>query len=327
MDGYVYAQPLYLPNVAVTDQGTHNVLFIATEHNTVYAFDTDSAGAGGGLLWKTNLGTSALSVTSTFTNKDFGTRYNGGAYNGIKPEVGITGTPVIDTHAGTLYVDVFTGEKSGSVTNYFHRLHALNIADGTERSFSPVLITASVSGTGRDSSGGQVTFNAKQEGQRSALVLIGGIVYVPYAGYADTDPYHGWIIGFNAANLVQLTNYVFNTTPNSRTAAYGGNAAEGGVWMGGGGLGVDDNTNIFFEVGNGTFNVTDNSGNTEYGDSFIKLSTTNGLAVADYFTPYNQANLALNDTDLGSGGLMLLPDQAGAYPICCSAPARRGKFI
>jgi hypothetical protein len=326
VDGYVYAQPLYVPNVAITGQGTHNVLFIATEHNTVYAFDTDRAGAGGGLLWKTNLGTSALSVTSTSTNKDFGTRYNGGAYTDIKPEVGITGTPVIDTNTGTLYVDAFTGEKSGNVTNYFHRLHALNIADGTERNFSSVLITASVSGTGRDSSGGRVTFNAKQEGQRSALVLAGGIVYIPFAGYADTDPYHGWIIGFNAANLVQLTNYVFNTTPNSTTGAYGGNAAEGGVWMGGGGLGVDDNTNIFFEVGNGTFNVTVNSGNTEYGDSFIKLSTTNGLAVADYFTPYNQANLALNDTDLGSGGLMLLPDQAGTYPHMLLGAGKEGKI-
>jgi Calx-beta domain len=326
VDGYVYAQPLYVPNVTVTGQGTHNILFIATEHNTVYAFDTDSAGAGGGLLWKTNLGVSALSVTSTFTNKDFGTRYNGGAYTDIKPEVGITGTPVIDTQAGTLYVDVFTGEKSGSVTNYFHRLHALNIADGTERSFSPVLVAASVPGTGRDSSGGLVTFTAKQEGQRSALVLAGGILYVPFAGYADTDPYHGWIIGFNAANLVQLTNYVFNTTPNSRTAAYGGNASEGGIWMGGGGLGVDDNTNIFFEVGNGTFNVLTNSGGTEYGDSFVKLSTTSGFAVADYFTPWNQAALALADTDLGSGGLMLLPDQTGAFPHMLLGAGKEGKI-
>lgn len=326
VDGYVYAQPLYVPNVAITGQGTHNVLFIATEHNTIYAFDTDRAGAGGGLLWMTNLGPSALSVTSTFTNKDFGTRYNGGAYTDIKPEVGITGTPVIDTNSGTLYVDVFTGEKSGSVTNYFHRLHAVNIADGTERSFSPVVVTASMPGTGRDSSGGRVTFNAKQEGQRSALVLAGGIVYLPFAGYADTDPYHGWIIGFNATNLMLLTNYVFNTTPDSTTGAFGANAAEGGVWMGGGGLGVDDNTNIYFEVGNGSFNVLNNSNGTEYGDSFIKLSTTNGLAVADYFTPYNQATLAINDTDLGSGGLMLLPDQAGTYPHMLLGAGKEGKI-
>jgi hypothetical protein len=326
VDGYVYAQPLYVPNVTITGQGTHNVLFIATEHNTIYALDPDAGATGGVLLWKTNLGTSALTVTANYTNKDFGTRYNGGAYTDIEPEVGITGTPVIDTNSGTLYVDVFTGEKSGNVTNYFHRMHALNIADGTERSFSPALITASVPGTGRDSSGGRVTFNPKQENQRPSLTLAGGIVYVAYAGYADTDPYHGWVIGFNATNLVQLTNYVFNTTPNSTTAAYGANAAEGGIWMGGGGLSVDDNTNIYFEVGNGTFNVTNNSNGTEYGDSFIKLSTTNGLAVADYFTPYDQATLAQNDTDLGSGGLLLLPDQTGTYPHLLLGAGKAGKI-
>jgi hypothetical protein len=315
VDGCVYAQPLYVPNVTISGQGTHNVLFIATEHNTVYALDPDAGVTGNALLWKTNLGTSAVTViVGGFTNKDFGTRYNNNSYTDIMPEVGITGTPVIDTNAGTLYVDVFTGEKSGSVTNYFHRLHALNIADGTERSSSPVLVTASVPGTSRDSSGGRVTFNPKQENQRPALTLAGSIVYVAYAGYADTDPYHGWVIGFNTTNLMQFTNYVFNTTPNSTTAAYGANAAEAGIWMGGGGLSVDASTNLYFEVGNGTFNATNNSGGTEYGDSFIKLSTTNGLAVADYFTPYNQANLAQNDTDLGSGGLLLLPDQSGTFP-------------
>ena len=326
VDGYVYAEPLYLPNVAISGQGTHNVLFIATEHNTVYALDPDVP--GGMLLWKTNLGISAMTVTSTFTNKDFGTRYNGGAYTDIKPEVGITGTPVIDTNSGTLYVDVFTGERNmlSGLTNYFHRLHALNIADGAERSFSPVLVTASVPGTGVDSSGGKVTFNAKQENQRSALTLAGGIVYVAYAGYADTDPYHGWVIGFNPANLLQLTNYTFNTTPNSTIAAYGANAGEGGIWMAGGGLSVDDDTNLFFEVGNGTFNVTNNSGRTEYGDSFIKLSTTNGLAVADYFTPWNQFTLQQNDTDLGSGGLLMLPDQSGPYPHLLLGAGKEGKI-
>lgn len=326
VDGYVYAQPLYVPNVAIAGQGTHNVLFIATEHDSVYAFDADSAGAGGGLLWKTNLGISAVTVTATFTNKDFGTRYNGGAYTDIEPEVGITGTPVIDTNTGTLYVDAFTGERAGGVTNYFHRLHALNIADGTERSFSPVPVAASVPGTGVDSSGGWVMFNAKQENQRAALTLAAGVVYVCYAGYADTDPYHGWIIGFNAANLVQLTNYVFNTTPNSTIAKYGANAAEGGIWMAGGGLAVDDNTNLYFEVANGIFNVTNNSGYTEYGDSFMKLSTTNGLAVLDYFTPYDQFTLQANDTDLGSGGLLILPDQTGTYPHLLLGAGKEGKI-
>jgi hypothetical protein len=327
VDGYVYAQPLYMPNVAITGQGTHNALFIATEHNTVYALDPDAGVTGNPLLWKTNLGVSALTtIPGVITNKDFGTRYNNGAYTDIMPEVGITGTPVIDTNSGTLYVDAFTGEKSGNTTNYFHRLHALNIADGTERSFSPVVVTASVPGTGRDSVGGIMTFNPKQENQRPALTLAGGIVYLAYAGFADTDPYHGWVIGYNATNLMQLTNYVFNTTPNSTTAAFGANAAEAGIWMAGGGLSVDDDTNLYFEVGNGSFNALNGSGGTEYGDSFIKLSTTNGLAVADYFTPWNQATLAANDTDLGSGGLLLLPDQSGTYPHLLLGAGKEGKI-
>ena len=170
-----------------------------------------------------------------------------------------------------------------------------------------------------------MTFNPKQENQRPALTLAGGIVYVAYAGYADTDPYHGWIIGFNATNLVQLTNYVFNTTPNSTTAAYGGNAGEGGIWMGGGGLAVDDNTNLFFEVGNGIFNVTNNSGRTEYGDSFMKLSTTNGLAVADYFTPWNQFTLAGQRHGPGFGRPVdACRTNRDLFRICCSAPARTG---
>ncbi len=119
VDGYVYAQPLYVPGVVIPGQGTHNVFFVATEHNTVYAFDADSAGAGGGLLWKTNLGPAAVTTTTTFTNKNFGTRYNGNAYTDIKPEVGITGTPVIDLASGTLYVDAFTGEVGGGGDELF----------------------------------------------------------------------------------------------------------------------------------------------------------------------------------------------------------------
>jgi hypothetical protein len=314
VDGCVYAQPLYVPGVAIPGQGAHNLLFIATEHNTVYAFDADVPEAAGGLLWKTNLGPAAVTtIPGGFAEPNFGTRYNGKKYTDIEPEVGITGTPVIDTNSGTLYVDAFTGVV-GATTNYFHTLHALNITNGTERSFSPVVITASVAGTGVDSIGGKVTFNPKQENQRPALTLAGGIVYVCYAGYADTDPYHGWVIGFNATNLVQLTNYVFCTDPNATTAIFGANAAEAGIWMGGGGMAVDSNTNLYFEVGNGSFSATNGSGNVDYGDSFMKLSTTNGLKVADYFAPWDQAAFQANDTDVGSGGLLLLPDQSGTVP-------------
>jgi len=314
VDGCVYAQPLYVPGVAIPGQGTHNMLFIATEHNTVYAFDADVPMTRGGLLWKTNLGPAAVTtIPGGFAEPNFGTRYNGKKYTDIEPEVGITGTPVIDLSSGTLYVDTFTGVV-GATTNYFHTMHALNITNGTERNFSPIVITASVAGTGMDSSGGKVTFNPKQENQRAALTLAGGIVYVCYAGYSDTDPYHGWVIGFNATNLMQLTNYVFCTDPNATIATFGVNAAEAGIWMGGGGLAVDGNTNLYFEVGNGSFSATNNSGKVDFGDSFMKLSTTNGLKVADYFTPWDQAAFQANDTDVGSGGLLLLPDQPGTFP-------------
>ena len=327
VDGCVYAQPLYVPGVAIPGQGTQNILFIATEHNTVYAFDADVPVTAGGLLWKTNLGPSAVTtIPGGFAEPNFGTRYNSGKYTDIEPEVGITGTPVIDTNSGTLYVDAFTGEISGGVTNYSHQMHALNITNGTERSFSPVVITASVVGIGVDSTNGRVTFNPKQENQRPALTLAGGIVYVAYAGYADTDPYHGWIIGFNATNLVQLTNYVFNTTPNATTAAPGADAGEGGIWMGGGGLAVDSSTNLYFEVGNGSFSATNISSGVDFGDSFIKLSTTNGLALADYFTPWDQAAFQAADTDVGSGGLLLLPDQPGTFPHELLGAGKQGQI-
>ena len=326
VDGFVYAEPLYVPNVTIPGRGLHNAVFIATEHNTVYAFDADSAGAAGGLLWKTNLGPAAVTtIAGVFTNQNFGTRYNN-AFTDITPEVGITGTPVIDINTGTLFVDAFTGELGGGVTNYVHRLHALKISDGTEQPYSPVVVAASVPGTGVGSTNGRVAFSAQQQLQRGALTLAGGLVYAAYSGYADTDPFHGWIIGFNAANLVQRTNYVFNTTPNSTVAQTGANAGEGGIWMGGNGLAVDSSTNLYFMVGNGIFNATNNTGGTEYGDSFIKLSTVNGLAVADYFTPYDQFTLAAVDTDLGSGGLALLPDQSGASPHVLMGASKAGKI-
>ena len=317
VDGYVFAQPLYVAGVTIPGQGVHNVLYIATEHNSVYAFDADSnTGPTNGLLWKVNLGTSAVTP-----NADFGNRYNGGMYTDITPEVGITGTPVIDLATGTLYVDAFTHEGSA----YYHRLHALNITNGAERANSPILVNASVLGTGVGSVGGVLTLDHKQHLQRAALTLAGGILYVIYTGYADTNPYHGWILGFNPTTLQLLPNARFNTTPNSTIAAYGANAGEGGIWMGGNGLAVDASTNIYFEVGNGIFTATNGSGGTEYGDSFMKLSTANGLTVADYFTPYNQSTLAINDTDLGSGGLLLLPDQTGSFPTC-SWVRERGKL-
>ncbi|HEY5042566.1 MAG TPA: PA14 domain-containing protein [Verrucomicrobiae bacterium] len=305
VDGFVFAQPLYVANLAIPGQGTHNVVFVATEHDSIYAFDADNnTGANGGLLWHTNLGIAPLS-----NNKEFGGRYHSGQYIDLTPEVGITGTPVIDPATGTLYVDVLSREVT-TTTNYYHRIHALNITNGTEQPYGPVIVTGSVPGTGVGGNGTTVPFDAKQHGQRPALTLAGGKLYVAYGSFADTDPYHGWVMGFNATNLVQLTNSIFNTTPNATKAAFGGNAGEGALWMGGGGLCVDANTNLYFETANGSFSQNTNGG--DYSDSFVKLSTSNGLAVADYFTPYNQGSLASSDSDLGSGAPMLLPDSVGS---------------
>lgn len=302
VDGYVFAQPLYVFGLNISGQGVHNVVFVATEHNSVYAFDADSnAGANGGLLWQVNLGPSAPTPNSTLH------------FEAIEPEVGITSTPVIDLPSGTLYVDAFTLEGAA----YIHRIHALNLADGSERSFSPVVVSASVPGTGAGSVNGVVPFQAKQQLQRAALTLANGVLYVAFAGYTDTpttDPYHGWIIGYNPANLQQLPNYVFNSTPNGNTAQFGSIAGRGGIWGGGAGLAVDGNGNLYFGTGDGNFTAFPNTAGTEYGDSIIKLSTGGGLSVADYFTPYNQSYFRSNDLDVGSGGVVVLPDQPGSDP-------------
>jgi len=295
VDGYVYAEPLVMTNVTIPGQGVHDIVFVATEHASMYAFDADN----GTPLWQTNFGVSAATP-----NNNFGNRY--GPYHDINPEVGITGTPVIDPASGTLYVDVFTSETAG----YFHRVHAIDIATGMDRPYSPVVVAASIPGIGVQSANGVLPFVAETHLQRAAMTLANGTLFVTYTGYADSDPYHGWIIGFNAATLKPLTNYVFNTSPNSTIAADGGNAGECGLWMSGNGLSVDSSNNLYFEVANGPFNA--NTNGTQYGDSFMRLSTSNGLAVADYFTPYNQASLAAGDVDLGSGGPMLLPDSVGS---------------
>jgi hypothetical protein len=317
LDGYVYSEPLYVANLQIPGQGTHNAVFVATENDSVYAFDADSnAGANGGLLWHTNLGTA---LVSTY----YGVRYH---HNVLNPLIGITGTPVIDPASGTLYVDVFSGVVSNTA-NGFHTLHALNITNGAEQPYSPVLVAASVPGRGVDATNGVVTFAPQNHMNRPALTLAGGTLYVAYGSYGDTDPYHGWVIGFNATNLQQLTNFVFATTPNATIADFGTNAGEGALWMGGAGPCVDAGGNIYFESANGSFSANTNGG--DYGDSFVKLSATNGLAVADYFTPFNQASLATGDDDLGSGGPILLPDAAGsvAHPHLIIGAGKDGNLF
>ncbi|HUD46868.1 MAG TPA: LamG-like jellyroll fold domain-containing protein [Candidatus Baltobacteraceae bacterium] len=319
VDGYVYTQALYVPNVNIPGLGLHNVIYIGTENDSVYALDADSnTGANGGVLWHTTLGVTPLS-----NNGEFGNRY-GPTYGDIVPEVGITGTPVIDLVTGTIYVDVFTREVGATSTNYYHRIHALNITNGVEQSNSPSVVAATYPGTGVGGNGSVLTFNPEEHNERSALTLAGGILYVGYAGYGDTDPYHGWLFGFSTTNLKMLPDHIFNTTPNATQAAFGAHAGEGGMWMGGNGLCVDASNNLYFESGNGSF--SENTNGKDYADSFIKLATTNGLSVADYFTPYNQADDAAADLDVGSAGPLLLPDSAGsaAHPHLIIGASKQG---
>ena len=245
LDGYVYAEPLIMTNVTIPGQGTHNVVFVATEHDSVYALDADSnSGSNGGLLWKTNLGSAAICATAPFGRNPL---YFPNGYGNIVPEVGITGTPVIDPATGTLYVDVFTQDVSGGTTNYNHRVHALDVTTGNERPYSPVLVAGSVSGTGVGSTNGSLAFQGVNHAARPALCLANGMVLVAYGSYADTDPYHGWVFAYNATNLAQMS--VYCTTPNATTNAFGAHAGEGALWQGGDGVCVDSNTNIYFITG------------------------------------------------------------------------------
>ncbi len=300
VDGDVYAQPLYASGVSIANQGQHNVVFVCTQHDSVYAFDADSnAGANGGLLWQVSLGTSAPTPSPELP------------FEAIEPEVGITGTPVIDLNSRTLYVDAFT-EENGT---FFHRVHALDLADGSEKHGSPVVVAVSVPGSGNGSTNGVMTFQPIQQLQRSALTLVNGVLYVCFAGFTDTpnsDPYHGWIIGFDASSLQIIPDQVFCTTPNGTVAQFGSIAGRGAIWMGGGGMAVDSDNNLFFATGDGNFTAFD--GGTDYGDTYLKLSTHGGLAVSDYFTPSTADFQQINDLDSGSGGVILLPDQPGPFP-------------
>jgi len=314
VQGQVYAQPLYVSNLAIPGKGTHNVIFVVTENNDVYAFDANSnAGASAGLLWHVNLG-----LAAAMPNNFFGNRY--GPYHDINPQVGITSTPVIDLSTNTMYLDAFTNDVTGPNPVYSHHIHALDITTGADK-MTPMLVQASVQGNGNGGNGTTIPFVATLQLQRPALTLLNGVLYVAYSGYADTDPYNGWILGFNPSNL-QLVK-VLNTTPNllpGGTENTGGAAGEGGIWMTGAGL-ASDGTNIFLLVGNGDFGTAQG----DYGDSALKVtpdSSTSanpningyGMSVTDYFTPFNQQALANADEDLGSGGGIVLPDQPGPFP-------------
>ncbi len=287
LDGQVYAQPLYMPGLAIPNQGTHNVVFVVTEHDSVYAFDADSASMP---LWQLSFINPSAGVTTVpYQNALNCTQ--------ITPEIGITGTPVIDPASTTLYVVAMTMETSGGSTAYVHRLHALDVTTGAERPGSPVVIQASVPGTG--DRGTTVTFIPQNYKARPGLLLLDGVVYTSWSSHCDAGTYHGWIMGYDAKSLAQVT--VYNVTPNGGQASF---------WASGAAPAVDADGNIYIVSGNGNFNG--DTGGPDLGESYIKLTASGGLAVADYFTPYNQLQLNNQDLDTGSSGALLLPDSAGS---------------
>jgi hypothetical protein len=298
LDGQVFAQPLYVYKVPIDGQN-HNVIYVATEHDTVYAFDADNKASSA--LWSVSFLNSAEGVTP-IPSSDLDSPIN--------PEIGVTGTPVIDGNSGTLYVLAATKENG----NYVHRLHALDITSGAEKFGGPVVIQGSVPGSGSGSSNGQITFQTKIQLQRPALLLSKGVIYLAWASYNDHGLYHGWVMAYDASTLHQIA--IWNDTPNGE---------RGGIWQSGCGLSADSAGNVYVAIGNGTFDAY--AGGTNYGDSFIKL-TLNGssLSVTDYFTPFNQQTLSDEDSDLGSSGLVLLPDQAGVNPHLGISAGKEGKI-
>jgi hypothetical protein len=290
VDGKVDGEPLYASAVKFGAQGTHNVLYVVTEHDSVYAFDGDS----GAQLWKVSmLGTGEIT-------SDDRTCFQ------IEPEIGITSTPVISRTAGphgALYVAAMSRTKRGL---YHQRVHALDLTTGAEQFSGPVDVAATYPGKGDDNNGTAVVFDPKQYKERAALLLLNGIVYTSWASHCDISPYTGWIIGYDASTLTQTQ--VFNFTPNGD---------RGSVWMSGAGPASDDAGNIYFLAANGTFDATVNANgfpsNGDFGNAFMKLSVTNNvLGAADFFAMSNVAQENNADTDLGSGGALLLPDMIDA---------------
>jgi hypothetical protein len=298
VDGYVFAQPLYMANVTMgagTPQaGTkHNVVFVATEHDSVYAFDTDSnLGANGKPLWQVSL---LPAGATTVPPSDTGE-------TDLVPEVGITGTPVIDPATNTIYVVAKTKEGGIDVA----RLHALDITTGKEKFGGPVVLSGSVPGNGKGSLNGTLQFDAKWSNQRPGLLLLNGIVYIGFGSHNDSGPWHGWILGYNAATLTRTG--AWSSSPNGFGA---------GIWESGTGLtaSVEDPVghpygSLFTATGTGTIDMTPPYTDAmDYSVSVFKLDLAGGKpTILDDFTPFNASALTVSNKDQGSGGPLVLPD-------------------
>jgi hypothetical protein len=292
VDGKVYAQPLYVPNVNIPGKGVHNVIYVATEHDSVYAFDADNLTSTP--LWQTSFISPADGVTTLSIGTSSG---NDITCDSMKPEVGITGTPVINAATKTMYLVARTKEVSGGHTNFVQKLHQLDITTGADKANGPVVIQASVPGNGTGYDGqGNVVWDPLIANQRSGLLLMNGVVYIAFASFCDPPNFHGWLLAYDATSLQQLQ--AFNTSPNGWA---------GGVWGSGSAPAADASGNIYIATGNGTFDG--DFANSNYSDSILKLSTSGSLSLVDSFTPFNQYYFIGADLDLGSGGVTVVPDQ------------------
>jgi hypothetical protein len=293
VDGQIYAQPLYVSDLALPGQGTHNVVFVATMHDSVYAFDADNP-AEATPLWHAQLGSAIPLPDPCFANKHH--------YMDIQGEIGIVSTPVIDLATHTMYV-VSTNKQAPSGAGncdpdaYVHRLHALDITTGQEKAGSPVVMQATAYGSGVDSDLGSITLNDMQQLQRPGLLLANGLIYIGFGSYGSTDPYHGWLLAYDARTLTQEGAFLTTPTPTK------GIRYQGGIWQSGEGPAADDQGNVYVTTGNGYWNLS--SGGANYSDSVLRFSPP--LSLDDWFTPFNQSMLDGTDQDLGSTGPLLIP--------------------
>ena len=304
-DGLVDGQPLYLSNVSIPNVGPRNVLYVATEHGTVFAFDADSvSGSTSTYLWKTS------TLLAGESSSD------GRSCTAVSPEIGVTSTPVIDRSRGAIYVVAASKDANG---NYFQRIHALDLTTGTELFGGPTTITASYPGTGANSSGGNVSFDPTRYLERAALLEVNGTIYTTWASHCDIGDYTSWVIAYSADTLQQTG--VLNLVPNGK---------QGGIWMSGAGPAADLTGSIYFIIGNGDFDTAlDANGFPSLGDCgncFAKISSTAPLTLLDYFTPANTVSDSDEDHDFGSGGVLLFPDVAdvtGKASSCGGGRQRR----
>jgi hypothetical protein len=308
VDGAAYTQPLWVPGLNIGG-ALRNAIFVATQHDSVYSFDADVSPCS--QLWRVNLLDAAHGGTSGETPVPTGDV--GSGFQDILPEIGVTGTPVIDPASGTLYL---VSKSEGPAGSFHQRLHAIDLITGDEKFAGPINIAASVVGTGDGSVGGILNFDRRNEHERSGLTLVNGTVYIAWAAHEDHDPYHGWVIGYDAASLAQVA--VFNADPNG---------SRGGVWMAGGAPAVDASGSLYLSTGNGSFDG--NSGtppNDDFGDTVMKIGTSSGLSLVDWFTPFNQAFLDGQDADLGASGVVILPDQTSGPAHLLVAGGKEGRL-